>query len=347
MINNKWAERELMPKSGVAWWKCDEPSGNLIDSKGGYTGTATGLDYGVTEGIVFNGTSSYVQMANPVIPIGAKSVYFEIKVSSATGVFMIMTQTIGSEGHGFQVSITDGMMYVSVNRGVIGNPVFIISPKEALVPNVWYKVLFTWDGTTNDGGVKLYIDDMINPVSISKASFTQTVTPSYNLRIGRGQSVATLWYKGLLKNIQVYNKVIDPISKFSLIKSDSKTYTLNNNLWDEVLETLDDTVYQDIGITDLTSISESKWCELSSEVGLMTWCDKDMTSMSVDCTSKELIPPVATITVPPYRPLDELEKPVSVLYYKDGVTNDTPNPKLRQEYDLNVGVRQMIKKPMP
>ena len=80
---------------------------------------------------------------------------------------------------------------------------------------------------------------------------------------------------------------------------------------------------------------------------MLTWCsDESIASVSIEYNYKEVEPLTATITVPPYRLLDELEKPVSILYYRDNVTNETPTPRLRQEYDLNVGVRQMIKKPI-
>ena len=43
--------------------------------------------------------------------------------------------------------------------------------------------------------------------------------------------------------------------------------------------------------------------------------------------------------------LDTLTHPIKLLYYKTDVDNLTPTPTLRQEYNLNVGVRQMIIKP--
>ena len=43
-----------MDKCGIAWFKMDEESGNIIDSKNGYIGTPYNLTYQGKEGIYFN-----------------------------------------------------------------------------------------------------------------------------------------------------------------------------------------------------------------------------------------------------------------------------------------------------
>ena len=38
ILSDRWTQHN-MDKCGVAWWKMDESSGNLVDSKGSNTGT--------------------------------------------------------------------------------------------------------------------------------------------------------------------------------------------------------------------------------------------------------------------------------------------------------------------
>lgn len=51
---------------------------------------------------------------------------------------------------------------VSIFNGVDATGSFQLS-FYGIDDSQWHDVLFTWDGTTNANGAKLYIDDMVNP----------------------------------------------------------------------------------------------------------------------------------------------------------------------------------------
>jgi len=202
-----------MNKCGVAWFKMNEESGNILDSKGGLVGTAYNLTYQGEEGIYFNGNNSYIQFSNKVIPMGKKSIYFEIKTSQ-TNASIVMTQSKGSLEYGTQIAFlsdNSGKIYLTVNRSVVGSSLFNLITNKVIADDLWHKILFTWDGTTNENGVKLYVDNMDVPQITATSLALETTTPTNNLSIGRGYATDNrYYYNGYLRNIQIYSDVIDP-----------------------------------------------------------------------------------------------------------------------------------------
>ena len=101
-----------------------------------------------------------------------------------------------------------------------------------------------------------------------------------------------------------------PIIKKHLLKSGLKVYSINGvtNVLDEVT----------LNIADVNSIAKLEY---------ETYGFDDLTKL--------------TSTL-----MNDLVKPVKLLYYRDSIDGTTPKPRFRQEYNLNVGVRQMIKKPV-
>lgn len=233
---DKYATEREMAKSGVSWFKFDEPSGNVTDSKGTAVGTVTGATRvtGISgNALNFNGTSDFVQFPSIVVPIGRKSIRFKMK-SSTNGIYqMIMTQTGGSANHGTQVSINiDGTLVVAIGKAVSGTPIFSLTSNKIVNDNQWHDVLFTWDGTMTANQAKLYIDDMSTPNVTGTANVLQTVAPTYNLRIGRGQVVADpFWFKGQLDELEIYNDVINTTSNKSFILSDNNAYAHDGLAW--------------------------------------------------------------------------------------------------------------------
>ena len=102
----------------------------------------------------------------------------------------------------------------------------------------------------------------------------------------------------------------DILAKKSFLKSDNKIYILNQNI-----NQLDDITSSFVDIDNITQV--------------------EYQSYGMD-----------NLNGVNHTHLDSLNKPISVLYYQDNIDNFTPIPKLRQEYDLNVGCRVMLKKPV-
>lgn len=236
---NEMYTQHLMDKYGVNWFKLNEPSGNVTDSKGTAVGAVAGATrvVGVSgNALSFNGTNNYVQFDSAVFPTGKISVRLRLKMSSKPVELNseLLSNVFATTGRGLRSWIdTDGNLAF---RGIIassGNYNF-----SATVPFIfdsqWHDILFTWDGTTNAGGVKLYIDDMITPKSIEKASVANSYIGSFNLVLGRAADRAERYLNAQVDEIEIYNEVIEPIppasNKILLLSGDNKAISYKANM---------------------------------------------------------------------------------------------------------------------
>lgn len=226
----------LMDKYGAAWFKMDETSGNVTDSKGNAVGTING---GVTRvagwngsgnALSFNGSNGYVQFNSRVIPVGKKSIRFKLKTSVIpTNYIMLLDTNNWMQGSlGWSVYInSSGRIVLTRTSGTngVGNPISI-----GLAMNVcdgqWHDILFTWDGTTSKDGLKSFIDDMSIPHATAQANATDAQS-AYNLRLGyaaNGNS-SVGYFNGIIDNLEIYNDVINPIAEKFLLSANKRIYS--------------------------------------------------------------------------------------------------------------------------
>ena len=251
-MSDRWTQHN-MDKCGVAWWKMDESSGNLVDSKGSNTGTNVGTTVITSpwyRGRNFNG-SSYIRCDSQVIPLGAKSIRFKVKTTNNITSEQDVVLLFNSDGYGIGsdgIRITqnsDNKIYIS--QTVDSSPIFSLASKKTINDGQWHDVLFTWDGTLNPNGVKLYIDNMMIPDNTSSAVSTSVKNASFPLYIGaRGSGQHDRNFIGQLDEIEIYNDVIDPIPKYYFIQTnDNKIWTYNTT-WQDTGMVIGDLDYTNV-----------------------------------------------------------------------------------------------------
>lgn len=253
-MSDRWTQHN-MDKCGVAWWKMDESSGNIIDSKGSNTGTnvkTTVITSPWYRCRNFNG-SSYIRCNSQVIPLGAKSIRFKVKttnnITSEQDVVLLFNSDgygIGSDGIRITQN-TDNKIYIA--QTVDSSPIFKLASEKAINDGQWHDVLFTWDGTLNPNGVKLYIDNMMIPDATSSAISTSVKNASFPLHIGtraRATGPHDRNFIGQLDEIEIYNDVIDPIPKYYFIQTnDNKIWTYNTT-WQDTGMVIGDLDYTNV-----------------------------------------------------------------------------------------------------
>jgi hypothetical protein len=217
----------------------------------------------------------YVQFNNPVIPVGEKSVKFKIKLNSKP-------QDIGDSKYWYPIFDTMSYGYHTKGFGCIVNSHGHLwsfggaSQGQSLIYNVggdnvcdgqWHDVIFTWDGTTNEDGVKIYIDDITVPFAKTTALSSSETNNDNDLRIGKSYNTDStlLSFDGILDDIEIYNRAYIP-------PSDPKNLTATpgnkkvNLSWDKVegaekyIVKRSETKggpYKEIGETNETSYTDS------------------------------------------------------------------------------------------
>ncbi|WP_107950460.1 LamG-like jellyroll fold domain-containing protein [Lysinibacillus parviboronicapiens] len=182
----------------------------IVDSTGAHNGTANGTTLvtgwdGIGTARSFNGTSDYIVLKNPVIPSGKFSIKVKIKTTDSNS-RIIGTTPGGSNGIVLGVSGEKIGVHIQNDMGAKS-----YHSTKKINDNEWHDILITWDGTTNENGLKMYIDDM-SAVESEHTVIYALSSHKYNASIGTDAGTnSQLFYKGYLDNLEIYNDVINPV----------------------------------------------------------------------------------------------------------------------------------------
>lgn len=240
--------QELMDLYGVAWFKMDELLGNqLVNSNGSNPSTSFNGTIQVIQGYSGNAKrftgSQYVYLNNFQPPLGEKSYRFKIRNLNS-----VQQNIFGNNGEGISTAgrkygenvflLSDGRIKWSnfqnktANGGTSIYPVFTLTSTISLGSD-WHDVLLTWDGTLNENGVKMYIDDMYKPHATTKAKYYEEKPATHTFTIGINPESTTSNAYNLrsdLDEFEIYNKAIQivppPLNKILLSSNSKTTYSL-------------------------------------------------------------------------------------------------------------------------
>src|SRR5690554_4466659 len=292
----------------------DESSGNVLDSKGGYVGTITGATRvagwnGQGSAMNFDG-NDYVTFNNTVIPIGAKSIRFKFKKNGLPSTSEYFLGNINSYATSYGITFNvepTGQFHCGLGQSS-ATKVLSIEAFPNIFDNKWHDILFTWDGTTNVDGVKLYIDDMTTPIAKSTATTIETQTPSLNLTLGRLGEGGN-YFIGQLDQLEIYDRAISPIQDRCLVLHNTQYKYHDGTAWQVVAGTEQDFITY--GMESIDNITEPQWSELVGTVEIHIWTDfqpKEEVQISIDTE--------------PFTLSDELGSTFSVIEYTDNLTKE-------------------------
>ncbi|MDD1502596.1 LamG domain-containing protein [Lysinibacillus sp. CNPSo 3705] len=309
MANSK----DNLSKYGKSFIGFDEPSGNAMDSIGGNTGTNFNTNRlagwnGKGWSMNFNGLASYLQFNAKVIPIGAKSIRFKIKVNetSLSTFKYILSNTI-EKGSGLRFVLqTDGSILVSLYQN--SEQVFQTATSRKILDGQWHDVLFTWDGTISSNAIKVYIDDLSVPDKQSTAITKETINPTNNLIIGKHTISDAHFFNGQLDSIEIYDRVISPIPDKYLVQHNSDYKYHDGTSWQSTTNTEENFIQY--GMNNFDHIKEAQWKELSGDKSVVMWSDfEDKQFASVVLNKKD------------FKAQDLLGESPQAIYYTDSDTS--------------------------
>lgn len=274
-MSDRWTQHN-MDKCGVAWWKMDESSGNVLDSKGSFVGTPTNVSYNQKEGMYFNGTNSRVVFSDKIIPMGKKSIYLEVKLVDSNARATVLGNTRGYNYSGFRVEILNDYIKIYITKEGDSNTGVILGLTGTvnLLDGQWHKILFTCTGDTTPNGCKLYIDDMTTPNVQGRFKYLEKEKQTQKLQIGRRAYHNDAYFKGSIRNVQIYNDVIDPIPKYYLIQTnDNKIWTYNTTWQDTGM------VIGDLNYTNVSAKSNFETYGMFADENLSSQALQDLKGM--------------------------------------------------------------------
>lgn len=206
----------------VGYWDFDEGQGIVAydGSTNGNNGTLTNFDFNdnsnwttgkVAGALKFDGTNDYMAMATSVIPLGTKTISLWIKPTfPGAGIqgTLFDDNGLGTGGYGNYIQATENSnVSWTHNKGVGGDSNFIIT-SNTMSNNSWHYVTFTWDGTTNSGAVKVYIDGILNNTATADTTETNPTSNTLYVGVHRNPSFPQHIYTGLIDDVRIYNRAL-------------------------------------------------------------------------------------------------------------------------------------------
>ncbi|OXS74273.1 hypothetical protein B1B04_09100, partial [Lysinibacillus sp. KCTC 33748] len=305
MANSK----DNLSKYGKAFIGFDEPSGNAMDSIGGYIGTLNNAPTRVTgwngkgSAMSFNGTNQYVEFNNKIIPLGAKSVRFKIFVNSisASGTSTVISNGAWSLKKGFTISVTSNEgVNVYLFKGV--QSAYVVHLSSPITMGEWHDILYT---QTPNNLACLYIDGVL--VDSKQLTDTEHIGDS-NLFLGKPPLDNANYFSGLLDSLEIYDRVISPVPDKYLVQHNSDHKYHDGIDWQSTTPTEENFIKY--GMNNLNHITEKQWKELLGDKSVIMWSDfVDKQFTSVVLNKNE------------FKAQDLLGDKPQVIYYTDSDTS--------------------------
>lgn len=174
----------------------------------------------------FDGIDDHVSFASPVVPIGAKSIEFWMNSTGTGEEFATIARTSYGSQYGVNpgdsgvficmqgpnaYGIAEGTLRFGVSSGE--TYAFRLNSNSQVDDGAWHHVVAEWDGTTSEGGAKLFIDGELD--ASATADHLEVGPSLLNLDIGRyyADGVYTereeqMRYVGALDEFRVWDTAI-------------------------------------------------------------------------------------------------------------------------------------------
>jgi len=187
-----------------------DKSGN--ENKGTITGDTTRVIGKVGQGLSFDGSGDYVDIADSNITdiTGAISVAAWIKTRAITGgnrEILLKYQDSSAMYSQYMFQLNNQNVRLRISNGTL-YPAVITSTNPIQIGN-WYHVVGVWDGTTNSGGMKIYINGALNTSAQSTISSIWDPGDGTNYRMFIGGDILggyQEYFDGIIDEVRLYNR---------------------------------------------------------------------------------------------------------------------------------------------
>ena len=209
----------------AGWWKLDETSGTTAADSSG-NGLAGALSNGpawtpgqIGRGLLFDGADDYVNIGN------VSELNFE-RMNAFSGAAWIYPTDVSAESHsimskGGSISPYQGWNFdqycrsnnkaTSISLQIMhdagNNYIEVHAPQDSIAVNQWYHVCFTYDGSSQASGVKLYINGVSQTTTIVMNTLSASIANYFGAGIGmRNGSLQP--YQGKIDDVRIYNRAL-------------------------------------------------------------------------------------------------------------------------------------------
>ena len=185
-------------------------AGGLSPTVGTFTLTGTSVNqisgpHSNSKGYQGTGASSGIALNTKLIPRGAKTIRFRIYLAAATAQTLIDETNGSTANYGLNVTVSTSRI---INFQIMNGGSAIVNINSAAIPlTTWTDVIFTWDGTTNAGRVRVYVNGSISAQGTATAT-QAALEPTNNTVLLNRAPISTAGGTAAISEIEVYNEAI-------------------------------------------------------------------------------------------------------------------------------------------
>lgn len=183
---------------------------NLTPVVGNFTGENDGCSFSTgphsgSGSIVGAGVTTGVTLSDKVVPFGAKTVRFRLKMNSLAAQTLLDETSLNTANYGTCITI-DAAGKIRVRLMQAGSTPVDITAGTAIKAGQWNDFCFAWDGSTEAGRVRLYLDGV--QVAMGKASAQQDMgqAATNNTVLLNQAPVASSGGTAAMSDLEIYNE---------------------------------------------------------------------------------------------------------------------------------------------
>lgn len=183
---------------------------SLTPVVGSFTGENDGCSFSTgphsgSGSIVGAGATTGVTLSDKVVPFGAKTVRFRLKMSSLAAQTLLDETSLSTANYGTCITI-DAAGKIRVRLMQAGSTPVDITAGTAITAGRWNDFCFAWDGSTEAGRVRLYLDGV--QVAMGKASAKQDMghAATNNTVLLNQAPVASSGGTAAMSELEIYNE---------------------------------------------------------------------------------------------------------------------------------------------
>lgn len=183
---------------------------NLTPVVGSFTGENDGCSFSTgphsgSGSIVGAGATTGVTLNDKVVPFGAKTIRFRLKMGSLAAQTLLDETSLSTANYGTCITI-DAAGKIRVRLMQAGSTPVDITAGTAIKAGQWNDFCFAWDGSTGAGRVRLYLDGV--QVAMGKASAQQDMghAATNNTVLLNQAPVASSGGAAAMSDLEIYNE---------------------------------------------------------------------------------------------------------------------------------------------
>lgn len=183
---------------------------NLTPVVGSFTGENDGCSFSAgphsgSGSIVGAGATTGVTLSDKVVPFGAKTVRFRLKMSSLAAQTLLDETSISTANYGTCITI-DAAGKIRVRLMQAGSTPVDITAGTAIKTGQWNDFCFAWDGSTEAGRVRLYLNGRQVAMGTAAAKQDMGHAATNNTVLLNQAPVASSGGTAAMSDLEIYNE---------------------------------------------------------------------------------------------------------------------------------------------